>query len=144
MSHAAFAQSFGGVFGPCLLFLALSLVIILSLILKSVNRHLQASDLNKQTKNYEIIHRGITKLQQARLITLISLVVPATSTFAWVMVPSLITYLLPLFFILTALCDILFVLRVLTPPPRHDVTGGGSTAGGMSQSRSGVLSGNER
>ncbi len=127
-------------FGPCLLFLALSLVVIVSLILKSIHKHLKVSDINKHTKNYEIIQRGIAKLQQTRLITLISLAVPSTATVAWVMVPLLITYLLPLFFFLTAFSDILFVLRVLTPVSSDD----NRSAAGMSVSKSGVLSVNDR
>jgi hypothetical protein len=123
------------------MFLAISLIIIVTLILKSIRRHLEVSPVSKHTKNYEIIQRGIAKLHQVRLITLISLVVPATATVAWVVMPPLISYLLPLFFTITALCEILFVLRVLTPPQANE---GRSTAGGMSQSRSGVLDGNDR
>lgn len=113
---------------------------IVSLILKSIHKHLKVSDINKHTKNYEVIQRGIAKLQQTRLITLISLAVPSTATVAWVMVPLLITYLLPLFFFLTAFSDILFVLRVLTPVSSDD----NRSAAGMSVSKSGVLSVNDR
>lgn len=109
---------------------------ILTLVLKSIRRHLEDSQVPKNTKNYEIIQSGMAKLQQVRLITLISLVVPATATAAWVLMPSLITYLLPLFFTLTALSNVLFVLRILTPPRMSE---GRSTTGAMSQSRSGVF-----